>query len=103
MRLTPVTGTATASGTILVSGARDFHVRMIEWHAGADNTSKIRIGDSGTTVSNGRPLVPGEQVTWDFSNMGVNNEPGHVLMSTLYVAISAGGDELNWTIFTTDD
>lgn len=103
MRLTPDIGTANTNGVIKPTADPDVHVRLIEWHARKGNTGNAYAGVSDVSTTNGRELVPGEQVTWDFSNMGANNEPGYVLFSTLYVAFSAGGDQLDWTIFTTDD
>lgn len=90
----------TTSGQL---STKSTHVRIIEWHARADNKGNVVVGfSSAVSATNGRQLVPGEALTWNFSNLGAANEPGLLTLSDLYVHIGIGGDVLDWTIFISD-
>ena len=87
-----LTGTATATGQI--STLKDV-VRVIEFHAGADNVGKVRVGTTGVITSNGRALEAGESVTVTFS------DDGSILFSEVNVAFTQSGDEVDWSIVVT--
>jgi len=89
-----------SSGQLSTAGT---HVRIIELHARAGNLGKIVVGISTVTSANGRELSPDERVTWNFSNLGDDNEPGYLTLSDLFVHITNGGDVLDWTIFIARD
>ena len=87
-------GTAWGSGQI--SNTSD-PVIVMEFHARSDNTASAAVGVSDVSATNGRELIPGESVTWNFSQLGPNGGPGSVLFSQFYVSVS-GGDGVDWTV-----
>lgn len=91
---------ASTSGQLSSSGT---HIRIIELHARAKNTGTIVVGISDVSSSNGRELSPDERVTWNFSNLGKDGEPGYLTLSDVFVHINVGGDVLDWTIFIAKD
>ena len=86
-----LTGTATAAGQI---STLKHVVRVIEFHAGAENTGTVRVGTTGVTTSNGRALEAGESKTVTF-------DEGSILFSDVRVAFTQGGDEVDWSIVVT--
>ena len=66
-------------------------VKTIEFHARSENNGNAFVGGSAVSVSNGRELVPGEPVTYNF-------EGKSVLFNSFYLAFSAGGDKMDITV-----
>ena len=94
-------GTSTTTGQI--DSTSNEHVRMIEWHARADNTGTIVIGMSDVSASVGRELSPDERVTWNYSELGEDSTPGYFNFNEAYAHFNVGGDLLDWTIFLARD
>lgn len=91
---------ATTTGQLSSAGT---HVRVVEFHARAANTGTIVVGPSTVSSSSGRELSPDERVTWNFSNLSDDNQPGYLVLSDLYAHFNVGGDVLDWTIFIARD
>jgi len=86
-----LTGTTSTAGQI---STLKHVVRTIEFHAGADNTGKVRVGTTGVISSNGRALEAGESTTVTFDD-------GSILFSEVTIAFTQGGDEVDWSIVIT--
>ncbi len=93
-------GSANTTGQLTTSVR---NVRLIEWHARADNTGTIVVGMSDVTSANGRELSPDERVTWNFTEMGDESTPGYLEYNKLYVHINTGGDIIDYTVFLARD
>ena len=83
--------TATASGQIKNSTDR---VKSIEWHAREANYDAVTVGMSDVTLENGRQLMPGESVTWNFA---LADREGSMPLSAFYVAVS-GDSKVDWSV-----
>ena len=79
------------------------NVRLIEWHARADNKNTIVVGMDDVSTSNGRELSPDERVTWNYSEMGDESTPGYISYDSFYVHINRGGDVVDYTVFLARD
>ena len=66
-------------------------VKTIEFHARSENHGPVFVGDSSVSLTNGRELVPGEPVTYNF-------EGKSVLFNSFYLAFSSGGDKIDITV-----
>ena len=93
-------GSATATGQLTISQA---NVRLIEWHARADNTGTIVVGMSDVSASNGRELSPDERVTWNYSELGDEAAPGYILYNKFFIHVNVGGDVVDYTVFLARD
>ena len=84
--------TATATGQI---ANRPDPVLAIEFHARSDNAASVVVGHSGSSISSGRELTPGEPVAIDFR---LGDKIGSIPLKDFYVVISSGGDKVDWTV-----
>ncbi len=70
-------------------------MRVIEFHARAGNAGNAYVGRDDVSATNGRELVPGEAVTYDFS---LPDREGTVLFSVFYVDVAITNDDVDWTV-----
>ena len=70
-------------------------VLSIEWHARSTNTSAGYYGSSGISASNGRELLAGAIMIYDFKEMDPGS-PG-VPLNTFYV-VATGTAMIDWTV-----
>ena len=69
-------------------------IKAIEFHARSNNVNSVVVGRSDVTSANGRELVPGEAVAFNF---GLVSKEGSVSFNVFY-AIVQGDDKVDWTV-----
>lgn len=84
-------GTVSSAGQITTSKDR---IKVIEFHARDGNSNNAVVGYSDVSAANGRELVPGEPVVWNF---GLVSRDASLPFSAFYVYVVAG-DKVDWSV-----
>lgn len=87
----------TSDGGAIIKLRPDTSVLAIEFHAQFDNTSRVTVGDSLVSLSNGMGLQPDDRHSPNF--VGDDGVRRTILLSALYTAVS-GSDKVDWAAHT---
>ena len=88
------TDVPTAGTRVQILDSED-RVLAIEFHARAGNAGNVYAGVLDVSATNGRELVPGEAVPYDFT---LSTAEGSVPFSTFYVDAATSGDDVDWAV-----
>ena len=87
----------TSSGGKIIGTRPDTKVLGIEFHAKANNSAEVTVGDSLVTLANGMGLEPDDRHSPNF--IGEDGIMRSVPLSELYTAVS-GSDKVDWAAHT---